>query len=230
MKNYETYKVALEHVEKPCAFVDVDSLTTNMKAIAIGAKDKKIRIASKSIRSLQVLKDILAFSPIFQGVMCFTAEEALYLHEQGFDDLLIAYPTWDETQLKRISEHVKKGATITVMIDNLEHIKRLESIAEATKGKFLVAIDIDLSTSFPGLYFGVFRSPLHEVTDVVELIERVNNSQLLTLDGLMGYEAQIAGVPDDAPNQFLKNIVIRTLKKLSNRKIVQKRSEIMKAL
>src|SRR5690625_7562074 len=115
MKNYETYKVALEHVEKPCAFVDVDSLTTNMKAITIGAKEKKIRIASKSIRSVQVLKDILAVSPIFQGVMCFTAEEALYLHEQGLDDVLIAYPSRDEVSLRAICHIMKEGAYITIV-------------------------------------------------------------------------------------------------------------------
>lgn len=65
MNNYTSYKIALYDVAKPCAFIDVDILRQNMQDIAARSNGKTIRIASKSIRSVAVLKDILASSPVF---------------------------------------------------------------------------------------------------------------------------------------------------------------------
>jgi len=58
----------------------------------------------------------------------------------------------------------------------------------------------------------------------------VADSSGLILDGLMGYEAQIAGVVDHVPRQFLKNGIVRFLKKRSAGKIVKKRQEIFEGL
>src|SRR5699024_5017362 len=99
-----------------------------------------------------------------------------YLYEQGFDDLLVAYPTWDENQLRKVCQFVKQGATITLMIDSTEHIARLSAIAEEENSSFLVAIDIDLSSYFPGIYFGVYRSPLRSTESVVQLAKEINAS------------------------------------------------------
>src|SRR5690625_7979080 len=90
-------------------------------------------------------------------IMNFTADEALFLYEQCFDDLLVAYPTWDKKLLQSVCQAIKEGATITLMIDSIEHIERLEKIAEEMDGKFFVCIDIDLTMEIPGLNFGVYR-------------------------------------------------------------------------
>ena len=230
MEKYELYKKALEYVTKPCAFVDVDSLNKNMKAITRGARHKKIRIASKSIRSVQVLKDILAYSTVFQGIMCYTGEEALYLYEQGLDDLLIAYPIWDEATLRTICHQVKLGATITVMIDSVEHISRLEKIAQEEAGSFYVCMDIDLSSQIYGIHFGVYRSPIRTVNEAKALVEKMLQSPYITLDGIMGYEAQIAGVTDADPKQVAKGWLIRQMKKKSAKEVVKKRKLVMKML
>src|SRR5699024_3792258 len=50
------------------------------------------------------------------------------------------------------------------------------------------------------------------------------------LDGIMGYEAQIAGVTDSDPRQRTKNLAIRHLKKQSLKKIHHKRTQLMKRL
>lgn len=230
MLSYETIREALQFVQKPCAFLHVESLQKNIETILEMSGDKKIRVASKSIRSVGVLKMIMDHSDRFQGVMCFTAAEAIYLYERGFDDLLVAYPAWDEQLLRQVCQLVKDGAMITLMIDSTEHVNRLASIAEEEDGTFLVAIDIDLSSQFPGLHFGVYRSPLRTVDHVLQLAKEVVHSPYLKLDGVMGYEAQIAGVVDAAPKQMMKNSIVRLLKKRSIRDISKKRSAIMKAL
>lgn len=48
--------------------------------------------------------------------------------------------------------------------------------------------------------------------DALKVVEKVRRSSYLMLDGVMGYEAQIAGVGDHIPNQWLKSKVISYLK------------------
>lgn len=230
MYTYEEIREALMEVPKPCAYLHMESLEKNIETILELSGNKNIRIASKSIRSVNVMKMIMNYSDRFQGIMCFTADEAIYLYEQGFDDLFIAYPTWDETPLRNVLRLVKEGATITVTIDSVMHIERLEEIAKAENGVFLAAIDIDLSSQFPGLHFGVYRSPIRTVEDFTQVLERVIESPYIQLDGLIGYEAQIAGVVDNDPGQRLRNQIVRFLKRRSLKEIKEKRSEIMKAL
>lgn len=230
MKDYEYYKRALEHVQKPCAFVDLDALNNNMNAVTKTARKKKIRIASKSIRSVDMLKYILASSPIFQGVMCFTAEEAIFLMGKGLDDLLVAYPVWDTKSLRAVCNAVTRGTTIVVMVDSIEHVKHLEQIAQEEGARFLVCIDIDVSTKLYGIYFGVYRSAIKTVQDATELAAHIAESPYLTLDGVMGYEAQIAGVTDDDPTKKARNVIVRHLKKRAIKRIAKKRRDVVTAL
>src|SRR5690625_3222748 len=230
MADYFYYRNAIQHIAKPCAFIDMDALKSNIQMIASASKEKKIRVASKSIRSVGMLKTILSSSDVFQGVMCFTAEEAIYLHHHGLNDLLVAYPIWNEEQLQTICHLGKEGAPITLMVDSEAHIKQLEKIAIREQGSFLVCMDIDLSSTILGIYFGVYRSPIKTVEDAQLLARRIINSDVLTLDGVMGYEAQIAGVPDADPSQKAKSQIIRSLKKRSSTELIEKRSQIIQAI
>src|SRR5690349_24468703 len=73
MSRYETYKTAFQGCPLPFAYVDLDLLDTNIRQIIARAGGKRIRVASKSIRSLPILQRILAADPAFGGVLCFTA-------------------------------------------------------------------------------------------------------------------------------------------------------------
>src|SRR5699024_12596228 len=97
------------------------------------------------------------------GIICVTADEALFLDEKGLDYLLIAYPVWNTSQLRAISQRTQKNKRIIVMIDSMEHVKHLEMVALETGHKFLVCLDIDLSKTIPGLYFGTYCSPVRNI-------------------------------------------------------------------
>ncbi len=60
-------------------------------------------------------------------------------------------------------------------------------------------------------------SPLRTVEQARPLIERIVKSEHVWLDGVMGYEAQIAGVGDAYPGQTAKNALVRQLKRRSAR-------------
>ena len=56
----------------------------------------------------------------------------------------------------------------------------------------------------------------------LKIARRVRDSSYLLLDGAMGYEAQIAGVGDRIPNQWMKSKVISYLKKKSVIEVTEK--------
>ena len=59
-----------KEVPLPCAFLDEVALDRNIQLIIELSGNKKIRIASKSLRSVPVLQMILAANERFQGIMC----------------------------------------------------------------------------------------------------------------------------------------------------------------
>lgn len=64
----------------------------------------------------------------------------------------------------------------------------------------------------------------------LKIVKRVKESSCLILDGVMGYEAQIAGVGDHIPNQRVKSKVISYLKKKSVLEIKDRRGHIVKEI
>lgn len=224
MRQYRDYKAVFAGIPKPFAYVDLDLLAENIRQIAARAGGKRIRIASKSLRCVDLMKRIMDADNIFQGVMCYSALEALYLADRGFDDLLIGYPVCEPEQLARIGRHVKAGKRITLMVDSAAHVELIEAAAEREGVRIPVCIDIDMSLDVPGLHFGVWRSPLRSREAVAGLMRLIAASKQVRLDGIMGYEAQIAGVGDRMPGQRLKNTVVRWLKRRSAREVRERRA------
>ncbi|MCR8644210.1 amino acid deaminase/aldolase [Paenibacillus sp. N1-5-1-14] len=227
---YAAYKAAFAHLAKPFAYLDLDLLEHNRKFALQLAASKKIRIASKSIRSAGILRHLLDSDPTFIGLMTFTGEETLFLAEQGFDDLLLGYPIWNVDAITALARLVKDGRLITLMVDSEEHLAHIERMAQQADVQMPVCIDLDLSSDFGKLHFGVWRSPVRSVMAAVELAQRIAASPYLVLDGIMGYEAQIAGVGDHNPTTLVKNKIIRFMKKRSIAEFTHKRAELIHIL
>ncbi len=231
-RNYQYYKQALRGNQFPLCFLDVDLLKENCKQIKTRiSHSKKIRIASKSIRSVEVLKMITDFDKdLFSGIMCFSMAEAVFLSQKGFDNLLVAYPCMQEKLMEELCVEIKKGKTIILMVDCKKHVDAIQAVAKKNNIVVSICLDIDMSTDFPGLHFGVWRSSLFNKNQVLELVAHIQKNNHVRLDGLMGYEAQIAGVGDNAPGQILKNKAIQLLKKISQKEISKRRKEIVEAI
>jgi D-serine deaminase-like pyridoxal phosphate-dependent protein len=227
--NYNYYKEIFKGVQMPFAFVDMDLFNKNTEAIIKRAGNKKIRIASKSIRCVDLIKKILSSDSIFQGIMCYHPLEAVWLSEQGFDDLLIAYPFYNSQQIAAVCNEIKKGKLIVAMVDLPEHVQQLNRVAEQENCTIPVCMDIDMSSDFGHLHFGVRRSKITSVKLAEELGTHIRNSKNVKLVGAMGYEAQIAGVADRT-DSMAKNIVIPFLKKKSIKEIAKRRADIVKVL
>jgi D-serine deaminase-like pyridoxal phosphate-dependent protein len=227
---YDAYRALFAGCELPLAYVDLELLAANIAAVAARAAGKRVRVASKSIRSRPLLARILAASPALAGVMCYTIHEALFLSRHGLDDLLVGYPACHPGQLAAVCDAVAAGATITLMLDSAEHVALLARAAAARGVTLPVCLDVDLSLELPGLHFGVRRSGVRGPADALALHEAIAREPCLRLDGVMGYEAQVAGVGDNAPGQGAKNAIVRVLQARSRRLAARRRAEVVAAL
>lgn len=227
--NYQYYNQIFKKLNLPIAYCDVDLLNQNIKDIAQRAigSNKTIRIASKSVRSTFILKHILASNPIYKGIMCFTGSEALFLLEQGFDDLLLGYPIANKKEILDICTATKNGKKVVLMVDSEEQLETINNIAKQVETIQPVCIDIDMSTDFPGIHFGVMRSPITTVEKAKKLIDSFQKYENIALKAVMGYEAQVAGLGEKNPANGIKNLVIPFLKKKSIVDYTKRRQEIV---
>lgn len=228
--NYAELRAALRGEHLPLAFCDLDQLAANARSLLGRAGDLPIRLASKSVRSREILRLVLAMDPRFQGILCYSAGEAAFLAADGFTDLVVAYPTVDRADLDATCAAIAAGGQICLMVDDADQLLPLSAAAGRAGVTLPVAIDLDMSSSFPGLHFGVRRSPIHDEAGALALAARIATTPHLKLDGLMGYEAQIAGLQDLLPSQRLKSAAVRALKRRSIPEICARRAAVVAAL
>jgi D-serine deaminase-like pyridoxal phosphate-dependent protein len=233
-QSHERYEQIFAEVEAPFAFVDLEAMWANAEEMLGRAGGKPIRVASKSIRCRALLEAILGRDERFQGLMTFTLPETLWLAEQGFDNLLLAYPTADVGVLEELalrSAANPEGAPI-VMVDCVEHLEMIESVLGTGAPPLRVCIDVDASWWWLGgrVKVGPKRSPIHTVEQAVALAREIEKRPQIELDALMAYEGQIAGVGDQPPGQWRRGAAIRFMQRRSAEELAQRRKAIVSAL
>ncbi|WP_095013368.1 amino acid deaminase/aldolase [Tsuneonella mangrovi] len=226
---YETYANALAPERLPAAFVDLDRVDANIAGLVSRAKGMPIRLVSKSIRCTAMLRYVLA-NDAFRGLLCFSPSEAAWLANLGFEDIVVAYPSVEPSDLALVAEQVAMGRAITLMVDDTGQLPFIAQAAEAAGTVIPLAIDLDVSSQFPKQYFGVFRSPIKSADAAVALADAIAANPHLRLDGLMGYEGQIAGLMDAVPGNTVRNNLIRAMKKRSIAEVAQRRGAVVDAL
>ncbi len=228
--SYEGYAEAVRGLPLPLAYVDLDLLEQNARALTTRAGPLPMRLATKSIRCRAVLRHLLTHFPAFRGLMAFAPSEAAKLAADGFDDILIGYPTMAAAGITACLAEIQRGKKIVFMVDAPEQAELLQRLAAPLGVTAPVCIDLDLSTSFPLLFFGVYRSPLRTWADTEALTTKLRRLPNLRLAALMGYEGQIAGVPDQVPGALLTNQLIRLLKQRSERESFRRRQQVVAGL
>jgi D-serine deaminase-like pyridoxal phosphate-dependent protein len=214
----------------PVMVVDLDAFDANAADLARRAGGKPIRVASKSLRVPALIERALATSG-FSGVLAYTLREALWLEEQGItDDVVIAYPTVDRPALAELMASPSAAARITLMIDDATQLDVVDSVRPSDDVRVRVALDIDAGLRFGGQHVGPKRSPLYDSEDVLRLAELVSERPGFALVGVMTYEGQVAGVPDDVPSQRARSLVVRRLKAASMTQLAERRRVIADGL
>ena len=231
---YERYEGIFEGIEAPFAFVDLDALGANAAAMLDRAAGKPIRVASKSVRCVEVLRRIADLDERFRGQLCLTLPEALHLYEHGFRDLVVAYPTTDRraiARLARLTASDPAGAP-ALMVDDAVQLDLIESAPASGEVRIKVAIDVDAGWRTLGgaIEIGPKRSPIRTPEGARALAAEIVERPGIELSGLMAYEGQIAGVGDSTPGQGLRNLAIRIMQRRSIAELRRRRAEIVAAV
>jgi D-serine deaminase-like pyridoxal phosphate-dependent protein len=223
----ERLNAATADLDPPFAVVDLDAFDANAAELLRRAAGKPVRLASKSVRCRELARR--AHGAGLRGTLAFTLPEALWLKE---DDVVVGYPTVDRAALRELAGSGPARERVTVMVDSREHLEALAAAGATPEGPVRVCLDVDASWWALGgrIRVGAKRSPLRTAGQVVDLAREVARRPELVLDGLMMYEAQIAGVGDAPPGNPLRGAALRAMQRASGREIADRRAAIVSAV
>ncbi len=225
-------EAATAGLQAPFALVDLDAFDANAADLARRAGGKPIRLASKSLRCRTLQRRALSL-PGFAGTLAFTLPEALWLAEQGVEDLLVAYPSVDTDALRRLGRQPER---CIVMVDSREQLDLTEAALDPDTGAapapVRVCLDIDAGWKALGgrLRVGARRSPVRTPAQAAQLAVEIAARPRLQLAAIMAYEAQIAGVGDAPPNRPWRARAIRAMQRRSASELSERRGEIVAAV
>ena len=228
---YAYYEAIFEGGDAPFAFVDLDAMWDNAASLLRRARGKPIRVASKSVRCRHLLHEILARDRGFRGLMTFALAESLWLHDDGFDDLLLAYPTTDREALSRLGT-IEADTRPILMVDSTEGLDLIDSAAGRDRHPIRTCIELDTSYWIGGgrVKVGPKRSPVRTPEQARDLAREIVSRPGFELIGVMGYEGHIAGVGDRPLGKPLQGPVIRRIKRASAAEIAERRAAAVAAI
>ncbi len=229
------YDAIFEGVQAPFAFVDLDALGSNARAMLAQAGGKPIRVASKSVRSVGVLRRALDLDAGFHGVLAYTVREALFLAEQGFDDIVVAYPTADRDAVSDVVELAAREPERApcLMIDDSPHLDLIESTIAGGPAQVRVCLDLDVGwwpLSGRLARIGPKRSPVRTPQRARRMATEAHTRPGTRLAGVMAYEGHIAGVGDQIPGHPFRSAAIRRMQAASGREIAKRLPAIVRAV
>ena len=233
---------ATAELDPPFAVVDLDAFDANAADLLRRAAGKPVRLASKSVRVRALIGRGLEAG--LQGILAFTLPEALWLAGHGHEDLVVAYPTADRRALAALaSGGAGSGAggraapvreRVTVMVDCVEHLDSIRAAGATAAAPVRVCLDVDAGWWPLGgrVRIGAKRSPLHTPEAAAALAREVVARPELVLDGIMSYEAHIAGVGDRPPGRLgaLAGVAIGGMQAASARELAARRAEVVAAV
>jgi D-serine deaminase-like pyridoxal phosphate-dependent protein len=218
-------------LDPPFAVVDLDAFDANAADLLRRAAGKPVRLASKSVRVRALIGRGLEAG--LQGILAFTLPEALWLAGHGHEDLVVAYPTADRAALRELAGGAARER-VTVMVDCAEHLDAIRAAGATADAPVRVCLDVDAGWWPLGgrVRIGAKRSPLHTPDAAAALAREVVARPELVLDGIMSYEAHIAGVGDRPPGRLgaLAGAAIAGMQAASARELAARRAEVVAAV
>ena len=229
---YQRLETAVGDRDAPFAVVDLDALDANAAQLVGQAGGLPVRVASKSVRCVDILMRVLGM-PGWQGVLAFTPAEACHLADAGIDDVLVAYPSADREALRAVARRAweVRPERIVLMVDSRQGAELVSAAGKWAGARVSVAIDLDTSwRPAPRVTAGVLRSPVRTPEQAAALARTLVDDPHLELVGLMGYDAQVAGVGDDVAGHPLRSRAVRAMQAGSLRELAGRLPRVVEAV
>jgi D-serine deaminase-like pyridoxal phosphate-dependent protein len=225
---------ATESLDPPYAVVSLPALAHNAFDMLDRANGMPIRVASKSVRVRGVLDAVLAL-PGYAGVLAYTLTEALWLatatkDSPAIEDVVVGYPTADRAAIRALARDPQLASRVTLMVDSVQQLDLIDAcVAPAERQSIRVCLELDASWDGPFGHIGVRRSPVHSVEQASALAHAIVDRAGFTLVGIMGYEAQIAGLTNDPANRA-RGVAVRFLQSRSAAELADRRAAAVAAV
>ncbi|WP_181700983.1 amino acid deaminase/aldolase [Nocardia sp. GTS18] len=217
---------ATADLDPPLAALDLSRLDANAADLRRRANGVAIRVASKSVRCRAVLERVLGTDLTaadgFAGIMAYSLREAIWLARLGARDILLGYPTLDRAALAELAGAPTLLRSITLMIDDVAQLELARAALGTDTVHPRVCLDVDASLRIGPLHLGVRRSPIRTPGEAAVLATQARTRGFEVV-GVMTYEAQIAGLPDNNP-------AVRVVKRLSAAEIARRRTQVLDAV
>jgi D-serine deaminase-like pyridoxal phosphate-dependent protein len=228
------YDRATAALDPPLALVDLDAFDRNAADLARRAGDLPIRVATKSLRCRVLIERALA-RPGYQGLMCYSLPEALWLYAAGTsDDLLVAYPTVNRAALRALAADEGARTHVTIMVDSAGQLDVVDRTLGDGHPEIRVCLELDVSwrplAGQPLVHIGTRRSPLFTPRQAADFAAAVTRRPGFRLVGLMGYEGQIAGLGDAPPGHPVRGRLIQGIQGRSAVELRERRTETVRLI
>jgi len=166
----------LSELETPCLILEKGKLEQNLRFMRehMGRLGVPLRPHGKTAKCIDVIRLALEGQP--GGITVSTLKEAEYYFSYGIRDLLYAVGI-APVKLDHIANLRKKGAEITIILDNMEQAQVAAAYGEKHGGTFPVLIELDSDGH---------RSGLTPVDDgLMEIGRFLNNEKGVELKGVL---------------------------------------------
>jgi D-serine deaminase-like pyridoxal phosphate-dependent protein len=171
--------------------------------------------------------------PGWRGVLAYTPAEACHLADAGIDDVLVAYPSADREALRAVARRAweVRPERIVLMVDSRQGAELVSAAGKWAGARVSVAIDLDTSwRPAPRVTAGVLRSPVRTPEQAAALARTLVDDPHLELVGLMGYDAQVAGVGDDVAGHPVRSRAVRAMQAGSLRELADRLPRVVEAV
>jgi D-serine deaminase-like pyridoxal phosphate-dependent protein len=227
----EALAAATADLTPPFAVVDLDAFDRNADSMVGRANSKPIRVASKSVRCRTLVERALDRKG-YPSILAFTLAEALWLAKEH-DDVLVGYPTADLPSLRALAEDTALVERVTIMVDSEEQLGLARAALSEVPAPppIRVCLDLDASLRVAGgrVHLGMRRSPVHSASEIRDLARAVVDDERFRLVGVMAYEGQIAGLPNNT-GPLPRRAAIRGFQLLSAQELKMRRARAVEAV
>src|SRR3954471_4708444 len=223
---------ATADLDPPFASVDLDAFDRNAASLERRAGGTPIRVATKSVRSVDLIRRVLD-RPGFAGALSYTLPEALWLSDRlpELHDIAVGYPSAHRGALRELAASEDKVRRVSIMVDSAEQLDFIESVVGSDGPPIRVCVDLDASLRlFRGVvHLGMRRSPLHSPEQIKSFAEEIARRPRFSLVGVMCYEGQIAGIPDNA-GPLLRRTGVKMFQRISADELRERRAAAIQAV
>jgi D-serine deaminase-like pyridoxal phosphate-dependent protein len=180
----------LARLATPCLVVDLAAAERNIARASeyFAARKAKLRPHFKAHKCTELMRRQIDGGNCV-GVTCATAYEGELLASKGFRNVLVANEVVDPAGLAALARAARL-TRITVALDSITGVQRLEKTAAASGVSFGVLIEVDVGMGRCGVVFG---SKL-----LLDIAAEIRNAPHLEFLGLQGYEGHAVMREDHA--------------------------------